>query len=103
MTVQDIAEFIATIDQSARHYQIAKPTESFTVWMEYEKIGPSADNNYLPGWRFVIDRVTKNENDPVARAIEKALDESDAIAYEYTVSASLKSGYINHHFDCEGF
>lgn len=103
MTVENIEAFVAEIDPEARHYQIGKPTDAFTIWMEYEKIGPCADNNYIPGWRFVIDRLTKVEKDPIAKAIETALDESDTIAYEYTVSSNLKTGYINHHFECEGY
>lgn len=103
MTVQEIKDFIVQIDPEARHYQAGKPTESFTIWMEFEKIGPSADNHYIPGWRFVIDRLTKVEDDPIAKAFEDALDESDFISYEYTVRSNLQTGYINHHFECEGY
>lgn len=103
MTVKDIEEFVAASDPKARHYFFGKREDNFTMWMEVEKIGPSADNNYIPGWRFTIDRFTKQEYDPVAKALEESLDESDYISYTYEVATYPKSGYIHHHFECEGF
>lgn len=102
MTVQEIGDFVASIDQNARHYVGGRPTENFTVWAERERLPESADDGYRDGWLFEIHRLTRQEYDPIAMALDEALNES-SMGYTYQVTANPKTGYIYHHFVCEGF
>lgn len=103
MTVKDIKAFVAEVDPHARHYVGGKPTEDFTVWAERERLPESADNAWIPGWLFEIHRLTRQEDDAIASALDEALNEHPGISYSYEVSANPKTGYIYHHFVCEGY
>lgn len=103
MTVKDIGDFVASVDPNARHYVGGKPTENFTVWMERERLPDMADDNYMGGWYFEIHRLTRIENDPIAAALDEALNNSDTITYRYQVTANAKTGIVYHRFECEGY
>lgn len=101
MTVQQIRDVVLKADPNAKHYYYAKDGGSFTVWAEYRRLPFAADDLANKGWAFQVDRYTKVEYDPVAEAIERALDEAE-IAYSYQVEYDQETGYIRHLFDCEG-
>lgn len=103
MTLDDIRALVISVDRFAGHYQSAhRPGASYTVWQEIRRAGLRADNT-MPdkSWRFQIDRYTKDEFDPVAPALEAALDADPRVAFDYQVAFEPQSGYIHHIFDCE--
>lgn len=101
MTVRDIQQMIVQADPEAKHYYTSKDGRDFTVWQEYERLPFAANDIMDAGWKFQIDRYTKQEYDPIAEAIERVLNEN-LIAYRYQVEYDPESGYIRHLFDCEG-
>lgn len=103
MTVQEIAGIIVQADPDAQHYKAEMDTEAFTVWMEYERIGLMADDEYAePGWKFEIDRYTKTEFDPIVEKLEQVLTEAPGVTWTHRVMYDIDTGYIRHVFDCEG-
>lgn len=103
MTLEDIRALVVSVDPTASHYDSAhRNTDAYTVWREYQRAGLSADNKRPnKSWRFQIDRFTKTENDPIAAAMEEALESNPFIAYDYQVDFEPDSGFIHHIFDCE--
>lgn len=102
MTVRQIAELVGSVDAQARHYFNPHDGEDYTRWQEYERIGQAGDDLRDAGWKFQIDRFTKQEYDPIAEAMETALQNATGVAYNYLVDYEQDSGYIHHIFDCEG-
>lgn len=102
MTVKDIEALVGSVDPQSRHYYNPHDGTNYTRWMEYKQIGEAADDTYGTGWKFQIDRYTKQEYDPIAADLEKALKEKVGVAYRYMVDFEQDSGYIHHIFDCEG-
>ena len=103
MTLDDIRALVISVDPFAGHYQSAhRPGMDYTVWQEIQRAGLRADNKMpCKAWRFQIDRYTKNEHDPVAPALETALEANPFVAYDYLVDYEPDTGYIHHIFDCE--
>jgi hypothetical protein len=102
MTVQEIKTLVTAADPGAKHYESAKDGSNYTVWMEYERTGMPGDDIHEEGWKFQIDRYTKQEYDPVAEAIEQALKDQPGLAFTYMVEYERDTRYIHHIFDCEG-
>lgn len=102
MTVVEIRDMIAEVDPNARHYENPHDGTNYTVWMEYERTGLMADDESGKGWKFQIDRYTKDEFDLIADALELTLDTNDAITFTHMVEYEQESGYIRHIFDCVG-
>lgn len=103
MTVQDIAAIILEADPNAEHYKATATGQDFTVWMEYERIGLMADDEYCePGWKFEIDRYTKTELDPIADKLERVLTDAPGVTWTHRVMYDIETEYIRHVFDCEG-
>lgn len=106
MNTKQIAELIRSEDPAAKHYNAtssAKAGIDFTVWMEYERTGLEADDEWIElGWLFEVDRYTKTEFDPVAESLEKSFLADDRITLrDYRVLYDVDTGYIRHVFDCE--
>lgn len=103
MTTQEIEQLLFTIDPEARHYECALDGSNFTVWMEYERIVFYADDGSAElGWRFEVDRYTKDEDDPIAEAIEQLLMAAENVTVKpRRVQFNQQTGYIRHIFDCE--
>jgi hypothetical protein len=101
MTVRDIQSLIIQADPNAKHYYSATDGRNYTRWMEYERLPYGGDDLTDAGWRFQVDRYTKDEYDPIAETIEQVLNENH-IAYRYQVEYDQDDGYIRHLFDCEG-
>lgn len=101
MTVREIKALVASIDPAARHYESAQ-RGNYTTWMEYMRTGLAADDGNPDGWKFVVERFTTQEFDPVAEAIEAGLDADDRVAFTYNVDYENDTGYIHHIFDCVG-
>lgn len=103
MDVQGIRDLILSVDSEARHYEAALDGSNFTVWMEYERILFFADDDSVEkGWKFEIDRYTKDEYDPIADALETMLLSTDGITSSpRRVQYNQETGYIRHIFDCE--
>lgn len=102
MTVKQIAALVGSVDPYARHYYNPHDGTDYTKWQEYQRIGQAGDDHWGDGWKFQIDRYTKQEYDPTAEAIETALKNAEGVAYNYLVDYEQDSGYIHHIFDCEG-
>ena len=102
MTVRQIAALVGSADGHARHYYNPHNGEDYTRWQEYERIGQAGDDEWGGGWKFQVDRYTKQEYDPIAEAIEETLKNDPGVAYRYVVDYEQDSGYIHHIFDCEG-
>lgn len=103
MKVRDIQALVVSADPEAKHYTNPHDGTNYTVWMEYQRIGISSDDESGGGWRFQVDRWTKTEYDPVAEAIEQTLKNDPGVAFTYMVNYEQDSGYIRHMFDCEGY
>lgn len=102
MTVMEIRDVILQADPDAQHYEAALDGRDFTVWMEYERIGLRADDEYAEaGWRFEVDRYTKQEFDPIAELLEEVLDAADGVTWTHRVQYNQQTGYIRHIYDCE--
>lgn len=103
MTVQEIQRILVAIDPDVHHYDCATDGSNFTVWMEYERIVLHADDGGAElGWKFEVDRFTKDEYDPVVELLEQALLTHDSITLmNHTVQYDQTSGYIRHMLDCE--
>lgn len=102
MTTQEIKALILTADSNAKRYKSSREEDAFTVWAEFERIQPPGAAYDELGWRFEIDRFTREEDDKVAASIERALSEDDRVAYTYEVTYEVETGYIRHIFVCEG-
>lgn len=102
MKLRQIQQLIAGVDPQARHYENTKDGSDYTVWMEYQRTGLSADDEGEEGWKFEVNRFTKQEYDPVAEALENALKADPRIAFTYNVDYEQETGYIRHLFDCVG-
>lgn len=103
MTVQRIQDILAQIDPDIHHYECADDGSNFTVWMEYERLILDADDEGAElGWKFEVDRYTKDEYDPIAEQLEAALMAHTSITVKpQRVQYDQASGYIRHQFDCE--
>ena len=102
MTVNEIRDFVISVDPDAQHYASDKKGEAYTVWREIRLLPTMADDVPDEAWAFQIDRFTKDEHDPIAAALMSALIADDRIACAPTVDYERDSGYIHHIFDCEG-
>ena len=103
MTLADIQELVVSIDPNADHYESAyREGESYTVWYEQGPLDNFGDGDYLGGIKFVIARITMEENDSIVSAIKTALDARDDIAFDYKPDYDPATGYILHIFECEG-
>lgn len=103
MTVEDIRALVLGVDPEAKHYHTDKRGEAFTVWGEYQRTGQSAEDRHDYGWKFEIDRYTKDEFDAMPAQIEEALIAHPGVSYTYDVMYDRSFGYIRHIFDCEGY
>lgn len=103
MNLRDIQSFLVAVDPTIEHYESThKNADAYTVWYEIQRSGLRAGNRFPEkSWRFQIDRFTRQEYDPVAAALESALENCPAIAYDYLVDYEPDTGYIHHIFDCE--
>ena len=103
MTLKAIQAFVVSVDPNADHYESAyREGDPYTIWYEQGPLPFVGDGEYLGAIKFVIARITKEENDPVVAALTTALEESDTIAYDYKPDYDPETGYILHIFDCEG-
>lgn len=107
MTVREIRDLITSVDSKAKHYDCTDDVDKrrdFTVWMEYEAIIATADDvEAEAGWRFEVNRFTKQEYDPMAEALRDALQNTPGVTIRsYRVQYSQGARYIRHIFDCEG-
>lgn len=103
MTVQDIKTMVLSVDPDAKHYYTSKQGNAFTVWGEYERAVQGADDRHDYGWKFEIDRYTRDEEDSMPNQIEQMLIDHPGVSYTYQVFYDHTAGYIRHVFDCEGY
>ena len=103
MTVQQIKEMVLSVDPKAKHYFSDKKGDAFTVWGEYQRAGQGAEDRHDYGWKFEIDRYTRDEEDTVPDMIEQILIDHPGVAYTYQVYYDHTARYIVHVFDCEGY
>ena len=103
MTVQDIKTMVLSVDPKAKHYFSDKKGDAFTVWGEYQRAGQGAEDRHDYGWKFEIDRYTRDDEDTVPDMIEQMLIDHPGVAYTYQVYYDHTARYIVHVFDCEGY
>ena len=103
MNVQDIKTMVLSVDPKAKHYFSDKKGDAFTVWGEYQRAGQGAEDRHDYGWKFEIDRYTRDEEDTVPDMIEQILIDHPGVAYTYQVYYDHTARYIVHVFDCEGY
>ena len=103
MTVQDIKTMVLSVDPKAKHYFSDKKGDAFTVWGEYQRAGQGAEDRHDYGWKFEIDRYTRDDEDTVPDKIEQMLIDHPGVAYTYQVYYDHTARYIVHVFDCEGY
>ena len=73
---------------------------SYTVWTPYSSDKTMADNRQDDfTWRIQVDRFTKKDNDPIAKAIYNELEQA-GIPFEYLIDFEEDTGYIHHIYDC---
>lgn len=103
MTVQDIKTMVLSVDPKAKHYFSDKKGDAFTVWGEYQRAGQGAEDRHDYGWKFEIDRYTRDEEDTVPDMIEQILIDHPGVSYTYQVYYDHTARYIVHVFNCEGY
>ena len=103
MTVQQIKEMVLAIDPDAKHYYTSKQGNAFTVWGEYERAVQGTEDRHDYGWKFEIDRYTRDEEYSMPNQIEQMLIDHPGVSYTYQVFYDHTAGYIRHVFDCEGY
>ena len=103
MTVQEIKTMVLSVDPKAKHYFSDKKGDAFTVWGEYQRAGQGAEDRHDYGWKFEIDRYTRDEEDTVPDMIEQILIDHPGVSYTYQVYYDHTARYIVHVFDCEGY
>lgn len=101
MKLKQISQLIGSVDPQARHYTTVTGDINYTKWREYEYVGQPADDEYGDGWKFQIDRYTREEYDAVAEELLQVLKQTPGLAFSYLVDYEEDSGYIHHIFDCE--
>ena len=101
MTLEEIREFVVSIDPNAQRYESSSREGDYTVWGEYSLLPITANGRHVGGWRFQVDRFTRNEDDELTAAFLAALDASPRISFHYEVSYERDTRYIHHIFDCE--
>lgn len=107
MTVKKIRDIIMLADENAKHYDATaeiQARKNFTVWMEYEALPLKADDEEAEeGWRFEVNRFTREEYDPMAERLRQVLAGSNGVTITtYRVEYNAQVGYIRHIFDCTG-
>ena len=74
MTLGDIKALVVSVDPNARHYFSGYTGGSYTCWQEVEPIYFKADNKAQErGISFEVIRITREEEDPIAAALETLL------------------------------
>lgn len=100
MTLEEFGQLLGSIDPGVRRYYTAQ-RGAFTTWAEYRRIPAYADGRPQGGWKVQVERYTPKEHDPIAAAIESALNARDDVAVDYEVDINPETGVIRHLFDCE--
>lgn len=100
ITLAQVKAIVLEGDPAAKHY-FHTARGNYTTWHEYMRLPETSDDVHGGGWRFQIDRFTKDEDDPVAAQIESVLSEHPNVAYSYQVDFETDTEYIHHIFDCE--
>lgn len=101
MTLSEFKGWLTAIDPSATRYFQPK-SGCCTIWKEHEPRPLRADGKKAAVvWKIQIERYTTVEDDPIAAAIELAIENSDCIAASHQMDSDPDEGMIRHIFDCE--
>jgi len=74
--------------------------DSYTVWTPYSPVKTMSDDEQEDfTWRIQVDRYTRIDNDPIAKAIYDKLTEA-GIPFEYDMDHEPDTGYIHHIYVC---
>lgn len=101
MILDRFSDLLLTADPDCTRYG-GNRKGNYTVWREYGRNTLPADNHSADrAMKVQVDRFTKLEDDPVAKAITSLLDSRDEVAFQYMVDYEPDTGYIHHIWDCE--
>ena len=103
MTLSDIRTMLVAVDPDIRHYFSTEKEKDYTYWEETQRLGLTSDNRHDEGWIFYVHRFTRDEFDPVARALFFTLDADPRTAVIHRTDYEPDSGYIHHIFECQGY
>ena len=109
MTIGEIRTLLVSVDSGIRHYFSMSNAEAYSYWEETHRLPLTADDQHkTEAWKFYVHRFTKTEDDVIAAAFFKALDEDPRICVRWVVDSEQgtgsdpDAGYIHHIFECEG-
>ena len=92
-------DLLLEVDPKATKYK-GIGGDSYTVWTPYSIDKEMADNMQEDVvWSIQVDRFTKADNDPIAKAIYNKLTEA-GIPFEYELDFEPDTGYIHHIYVC---
>lgn len=102
MTLGDIKALVVSVDPNARHYFTGYTGGSYTCWQEVEPIYFKADNRAQErGISFEVIRITREEEDPIAAALETALNATGRVSFTWRTEKLYGTEYIRHLFTCQ--
>lgn len=100
--IDDMRALVLRADPDAMRYDHPSGDGPYTVWAEVSRLSISSDDVSDGGWRFAIDRYTRDADDAIAAAIVAELDAAPWAAYDYIVDYDAQTGWIHHAYTCEG-
>ena len=103
MTLGDIRTLLVSVDPGIRHYFSTEIDRDYTYWEETRRLSFMADDKHLEAWRFYVHRFTRDEFDPIAQRLFKALDADPRTTVIHRTDFEEDTGYIHHIYECEGF
>ena len=103
MTLADIRALLVSVDPGIRHYFSTETTKDYTYWEETQRLNLTRDDKHDEGWIFYVHRFTRDEFDPVVRALFETLDADPRTTVIHRTDYEPDSGYIHHVFECQGY
>lgn len=98
MSEEQIRDMLLEADPDIDHYH-SDSKGDYTIWQEYEESNLHGDDE-AQGWKFQVERWTRQEFDPIAKKIRAVLKKY-CIPNIHQVEYDSETGYIRHLFDCE--
>ncbi len=100
--MKDLTPFknlILSVDIEATKFE-GNGKRDYTVWTPYQPSRDIADDECEEfTWRIQVDRFTKIDNDPIAKALYDKFEEMH-VPFEYELDYEPDTKYIHHIFVC---
>lgn len=103
MNIEEIRAVVLQADPTATRYFSVARDANYTTWHEFLEIPLEGDDDVAEeGWRFQVDRFTRDEDDPAVDRIKRVLRAHPGIGVEHSVLPDPQKGWIHHVFQCRG-